>query len=156
MVVHSHEDQYAMNLLETKTQRLEVEGVHRYATRLLRKLGAPKLNSSTHSVMAHLRATEKRLKRDPERAAIYSAEINKLISCEYVKKLQPREVEQSTEAWYFPHHLLCHNNKPRLVFNCSFLHQNVSLNEQLLPAYAGSIAGECSHPVQAAPDCSEQ
>ena len=133
MVVRSHEDQYAMNLLETETQRLEVEGVHRYATPLLRKFGAPKLNSSTHSVMAHLRATEKRLKRDPERAAIYSAEINKLMDSGYVKKLQPREVEQSTEAWYLPHHLVCHNNKSRLVFNCSFPHQNVSLNEQLLP-----------------------
>jgi len=60
MVVRSHEDQYAMNLLETKTQRLEVDGVHRCATPRLRKLGEPKLNSSTHSVMAHLRTTQKR------------------------------------------------------------------------------------------------
>lgn len=83
--------------------------------------------------MAHLRTTEKRLKREPERAAIYSAESHKLISAGYVKKLQPNEVEQSTAAWYLPHHLVCHNNKSRLVLNCSFLHQNISLNEQLLP-----------------------
>ncbi|KAK0139824.1 hypothetical protein N1851_023266 [Merluccius polli] len=133
MVVRSREDQDAMNLLETKTRRMEVEGVYCYATPLLRKQSAPKLISSTHSVMAHLRATEKRLKREPERAAIYSAEINKLISAGYVKKLQPKEVEQSAEAWYLPHHLVSHNNKSRLVFNCSFMHQNVSLNEQLLP-----------------------
>lgn len=42
-------------------------------------------------------------------------------------------MEQSAEAWYLPHNLVCHNNKSRLVFNCSFLHKNVSLNEQLLP-----------------------
>lgn len=132
-VVRSREDQDAINLLEARTQRLEVEGVHRYAAPLSRKLGAPKLNSSTHAVMAHLRATEKRLKKEPERAAIYSAEIHKLVKAGYVKKLQPKEVEQSAEAWYLPHHLVCHNNKPRLVFNCSFRHQGISMNDQLLP-----------------------
>ncbi|KAI3371571.1 hypothetical protein L3Q82_024141 [Scortum barcoo] len=80
MVVRCREDQDAMNLLEKKTQRLEVEGVHHYAIPLLRKLGAPKLDSSTHSVMAHLRAVVKQLKREPEKATIYSAEINKLIN----------------------------------------------------------------------------
>lgn len=118
MVVCSHEDQDAISLLETKTQRLEVGGVHRYVTPLLRKVGAPKLHSSAHSVMAHLRAIERRLKREPEKAATYSAEIHKLLEADYAKKLHPKDVEQSAEAWYLPHHLVCHNNKPRLVFNC--------------------------------------
>ncbi|XP_014876949.1 uncharacterized protein LOC106939156 [Poecilia latipinna] len=133
IVVRSREDQEAMNLLETKTQRLKIEGICRYATPLLRKPGAPTLSSSIHSVIAHLRATEKRLKKEPERATIYLTEINKLINAGYVKRLQPMEVEQSAEAWYLPHHLVLHNNKPRLVFNCSFRHQNISLNDQLLP-----------------------
>ncbi|XP_028301819.1 uncharacterized protein LOC114462917 [Gouania willdenowi] len=133
LVVRSREDQVAISLLETKTQRIKEGGVCRYATPLLRKPGSPKLNGSAHSVMAHLRATERRLKRDPEKAAIYSAEINKLIKAGYVKKLHPKDVGQSAEAWYLPHHLVCHNNKPRLVFDCSFRFQDVSLNEQLLP-----------------------
>ena len=98
MVVRSREDQEAMNLLETKTQRVNIEGVQRYTTPLLRKTGAPKLNGSPHSVMAHLRATEKRLKKDPEKAALYSSEIGKLIQARYVNKLGPKEVDQSTEA----------------------------------------------------------
>eukprot|EP00064_Thunnus_orientalis_P006908 superscaffoldBa00000742_g6927 len=68
-----------MNLLEIKTQRVNIEGVQRYATPLLRKTGAPKLNSSPHSVMAHLRATEKWLKKDLQKAALYSSEIGELI-----------------------------------------------------------------------------
>lgn len=133
MVVRSREDQDAISLLQTKTQQLKVGGVYRYATPLLRKPGAPKLNSSAHSVMAHLRATERWLKREPEKAAIYSAQINKLIEAGYAKKLHPKDVEQSAEAWYLLHHLVCHKNKPCLVFNCSFRLQDVSLNEQLLP-----------------------
>ncbi|XP_057679968.1 uncharacterized protein LOC130908509 isoform X2 [Corythoichthys intestinalis] len=136
IVTRSHEDQEAMNLLETKTQRLEVEGVKRYATPLLRKIGGPTLHSSIQSVMPHLRATEKRLKRDPEKATIYAAEIHKLTEAGYVKILQPEEVQRSAEAWYLPHHLVCHNNKPRLVFNCSFRHQGLSMNDQLLPGPA--------------------
>ncbi|KAJ8380784.1 hypothetical protein SKAU_G00015620 [Synaphobranchus kaupii] len=80
MVVRSCEDQEAMNIFETKTRRVNVEGIQRYAIPLLRKTGEPKLNSFTHSVIAHLRATEKRLKKDPEKAAIYSAEFGKLLT----------------------------------------------------------------------------
>lgn len=96
-----------------------------------------------HSVLVHLRVIEKGLKRDPERAAIYSAEVNKLITTGYVKKLQVEEVEKPAEVWYLPHHLVCTSNKPRLVFNCSFQHQNVSLNEQLLlgPMLGPSLVG---------------
>lgn len=133
MVGRSHEDQEAMSLLEAKTHRVNIEGVQCYATPLLRKTGAPKHNSSTHSVIAHLRATEKRLRKDSEKAAVYSTEIDKLIKAGYVKKLLPKEVDQSAESWYLPHHLVCHNNKSRLVFNCSFRYQGISMNDQLLP-----------------------
>lgn len=71
--------------------------------------------------------------RAPEKATIYAAEIDKFIQTGYVKKLSPNDVELSTEAWYLPHHLMCHNNKTHLVFNCSFQHQGTSMNDQLLP-----------------------
>lgn len=133
LVIHSREDQEAINLLENRTQRVDIGGVQRYATPLLRKSGAPKLKSPIRSVAANLRSTEKRLKKDPEKAAVYSAEIDKLTQAGYVTKLQPEEVDQSEESWYLPHHLVYHNSKPRLVFNCSFRHQDTLLNEQLLP-----------------------
>ncbi|XP_072769411.1 uncharacterized protein [Nerophis lumbriciformis] len=133
MVVRSREDQEAITLLETRTQRVDTEGVQRYATPLLRRKDMPKLNNSISTVMAHLRSTEKRLKKNPEKVTSLSAEIAKLIQAGYVKKLSHEETEQSTEAWYLPYHLVFHNEKARLVFNCSFRHQGVSVNDQLLP-----------------------
>lgn len=130
MPLFSCEDQDANNILKMKTQQLEVNGVHHYATLIIKKSRAPKPNSSTHSVIAHLRATEGWPKKDPEKAVTYSAEINKLIKAGYVKKLQSKEVEQPAKVWYLTHHLVYHNNKPGLAFNCSFWHENVSLNEQ--------------------------
>lgn len=143
VVVRSKEDQEAIKLLEGRTQRIEVEEIQRYVTPLLRRPGAPKLISTIQSIMPSLRSTERKLQRDPEKAAIYSGEINKLIKAGYVKKLQPEEVTNSEEAWYIPHHLVCHNNKPRLVFNCSFKYQGLSLNDQLLhgPALGPSLVG---------------
>ncbi|XP_073766348.1 uncharacterized protein [Danio rerio] len=136
LVVRSREDQEAIKLLECKTQTINVEGVQRYATPLLRKPGAPTLLSTTRSVMPTLRSIERKLQRDPEKATIYSREIEKLIKAGYVTKIHPEEISQSKEAWYIPHHLVCHNDKPRLVFNCSFRSQGQSLNDQLLPGPA--------------------
>ncbi len=136
LVVRSREDQEAIKLLESKTQRIQVNNVQRYASPLLRKPGALKLTGTIQSVMPSLRSTERKLQRDPEKAAVYSGEINKLIKAGYVSKLQPEEVTKSEEAWYIPHHLVCHNDKPRLVFNCSFRYQGLSLNDQLLPGPA--------------------
>lgn len=132
LVVQSREDQEAITLLECRTQRIEVDYVQRYATPLLRKPGAPKPTSTIQSVMPSLRSTERKLQRDPEKAAVYSGEINKLIKAGCVSKLQPEDVTKSEEAWYIPHHLVCHNDKPRLVFNCLFRYQGLSLNDQLL------------------------
>ncbi|KAL7880314.1 hypothetical protein SRHO_G00025680 [Serrasalmus rhombeus] len=133
LVVRSREDQEAIKLLEDKTKRVSINGVLHYATPLLWKSGTPKLNGSIQSVMANLRSTERRLKRDYERELTYRAEINKLVQAGYISKLQPDQVQESEEQWYLPHHLVHHNSKPRLVFNCSFRHQGISLNEQLLP-----------------------
>lgn len=71
------------------------------------------------AVMPTLRSVERRLVKDPVKAQIYKDEIKKLINGGCVVKLQPDEVNQSEESWFIPHHLVHHNGKPRLVFNCS-------------------------------------
>ena len=71
--------------------------------------------------------------KNPERAVIYEQEIKKLIDAGYVKKLNPQEVEKSQESWYIRHHLVEHNGKHRLVFNCSYQYQGGNLNAYLLP-----------------------
>ena len=37
------------------------------------------------------------------------------------------------ESWSLPHHLVCHNGKARVVFNCSFDYRQDSLNNKPLP-----------------------
>lgn len=71
--------------------------------------------------------------RDPLRADEYSAAIQKLVETGAVKKFDPSEVSATDESWYIPHHLVSHNGKSHLVFNCSFQYQGLSLNDTLLP-----------------------
>ncbi|XP_039514870.1 uncharacterized protein LOC120469772 [Pimephales promelas] len=132
LVVRSRQDKEAMQLLASETERVNVKGVQRYATPLLWNPGTPELKGSMQSVLANLRNTERRLQKDPDKASIYSGEIAKLIEAGYVVKLNQTDATQ-TEAWYLPHHLVSHNNKHRLVFDCSFRYHGLSLNDQLLP-----------------------
>lgn len=83
--------------------------------------------------MALLRATERRLCNSPDQAAVYNEEIHKLEKAGYVVKISMNEVSSSAESWFIPHHMVYHNNKPRIVFNCSFNYRQASLNKNLLP-----------------------
>ncbi len=42
-------------------------------------------------------------------------------------------MDRIKESWYIPHHMVQHNGKNRVVFNCSFSYQGHTLNELLLP-----------------------
>lgn len=130
-VTRSKQDQQAVALLDTKTTRIEVDGVRRYATPLLRHAAMPPLQAPKESVMALLRSTERRLLKDPERAKIYQAEIQKLIEAGAVREVTPDKTPE--ECWYIPHHLVAHNGKNRLVFNCSHQYLGQTLNQYLLP-----------------------
>lgn len=83
--------------------------------------------------MASLHRTEKQLAHNLVRATIYNQEVDKLLHQGYVTRLTPKEETQTSESWYIPYHLVEHNGKPHLVFNCSFKYQGHSLNEYLLP-----------------------
>ncbi|KAK7881385.1 hypothetical protein WMY93_029794 [Mugilogobius chulae] len=138
-----HLDQEAINILETRTERVKVGDTLRYATPLLRLQSAPSLKAPAEAVMPLLRGTERRLKRDPALAKQYEAEIQKLISGGCVVKLSEEEVKASKESWFIPHHLVHHNGKPRLVWDGSFTFNGLSLNEQLLagPTLGPSLIG---------------
>ncbi|KAL6469323.1 hypothetical protein MHYP_G00228470 [Metynnis hypsauchen] len=128
----SRQDHDAMEMLETKTVRIEVEGTHRYATPLLRKRDMPLLRSSETAVLPRLRSLERKLVRDPQSAAAYSAEIQKLLLSGSVVKLKERPPDEG-ESWFIPHHMVSHNAKNRIVFDCSFQSGGISLNDALLP-----------------------
>ncbi|XP_034733444.1 uncharacterized protein LOC117948085 [Etheostoma cragini] len=129
----SKQDQAAINTLEKQTIRVTVDGVARYATPLLRKEAAPRLHAPPAAVMPLLRATERRLARSPDLARVYKEEIHKLVKAGYVVKISSDEASQSYESWYIPHHIVHHNGKARVVFNCSFKYQQLAINDILLP-----------------------
>ncbi len=81
------------DVLENRTGRVEVDGVWRYATPLLHVPDAPPLKGTMEFVLSSLRNTEKCLSRDPERAKVYEAEIQKLLVSGYVVRV-PLEGQQ--------------------------------------------------------------
>ncbi len=133
VAVRSRQDQEAMHLLQEQTVRVNVDGTERCATPLLRVKDMPQLQASPEAVLPQLRGIERRLLKAPEQAADYQSEIHKIEEAGYVVKVEPDQVEKTEEAWYIPHHVVQHNGKNRVVYNCSFQYQGHNLNELLLP-----------------------
>ncbi len=133
LIIRSKQDTAAIRTLEDKTTRVELDGVQRYATPLLWKDNVPPLQSPKEAVLGHLRGIEKRLSQDPARADTYNQEIKKLLDAGYITKITSAEAQSAASSWYIPHHMVQHNGKDRIVFNCSFTYQGASLNEHLLP-----------------------
>ncbi|KAK7918811.1 hypothetical protein WMY93_010095 [Mugilogobius chulae] len=117
----------------TTSERVSVDNVPRYATPLLRRQPVTALCAPPDAVMPSLRSIERRLTKDPARAASYCKEMDKLVQAGYVAEVPAEEASKSTESWYVPHHMVHHNGKDRVVFNCSFSYNGQSLNDYLLP-----------------------
>ncbi len=133
ILTRSKQDQECIQLLQDKTVRVDVNGIQRYATPLLRAKGMPCLHAPKEAVLPQLRGIENRLNKNPEQAAAYQEEIVRLQQAGYISKLPPEQVDHSRESWYIPHHMVEHNGKKRVVFNCSFAYQGYNLNDYLLP-----------------------
>ncbi len=129
----SREDQEALQLLESKTVRVEHNNVQHYATPLLRKRGTSPYHATKDTVMPSLCGIEKRFAEDEDKASAYAAEMSKLELAGSVRKLTPEEAAQSEETWFIPNHLVEHNGKNRIVFNCSYQFQGRNLNKSLFP-----------------------
>ncbi|XP_038045171.1 uncharacterized protein LOC119719752 [Patiria miniata] len=120
-------------MLETSTQRVEVNGIRRYATPLLRQRDETKFHAPKEAVLPTLKGTEKRLDKYPQLAEKHNELITKLVDAGHVRILPKDEADKSEESWFIPHHTVYHNGKYRLVFNCSFRYNNQILNKHLLP-----------------------
>lgn len=132
VVTRSKEDQRALNMLQTATTRTTVDGVSRYATPLLRRTTDTTLHAPKEAVLPRLRSIERKLTKNPTQAESYRAEIRKLEEAGHIAKVSPDEAGK-TESWFIPHHMVHHNGKDRVVFDCSFQYRGQSLNELLLP-----------------------
>ncbi|KAL0151370.1 hypothetical protein M9458_053364 [Cirrhinus mrigala] len=124
-VTCSKQDQEAIQLLDRETLTLEIEGVRRLATPLLRHKDMPLLKAPRESVLSNLCSVERRLLKDPERAETYRAEMRRLLEAGAVRVV-PDPVTETPECWYIPHHMVSHNGKSRLVFNCSHQYRGAS------------------------------
>lgn len=113
--------------------RVEVDGVQRYKTPLLRVKNMPQLRAPKEAVLPQLRSIEKRLAKAPDQAQAYMTEIQKLEQAGSVVKLAPGAEENTDTSWYVPNHMVQHNSKNRVVFNCSFQYRGNNVNELLLP-----------------------
>ena len=135
-VTRSKQDHKALQILESRTQCVEDNGIRRYATPLLRKQDGTRLHAPMKSVLPVLNRTERYLEKDNEKAKKHNELIQKLVDAGYVEKLTKEEAETTPESWYFPHHVVHHNGKYRLVFNCSFPYHGQVLNKHLMPGPA--------------------
>ncbi|KAL7855838.1 hypothetical protein AOLI_G00194420 [Acnodon oligacanthus] len=130
-VTRSKQDQQAVTMLKAKTVHIEVDGLLRYPTPLLRHVNIPLLHTPRESVMPMLRSSERHLLKNPSWAETYKNEMQKLIEAGAVWEVT-QDVTLKVE-WYIPHHLISHNGKDRLVFNCSHQYLGQTLNQYLLP-----------------------
>ncbi|KAI7812768.1 hypothetical protein IRJ41_008898 [Triplophysa rosa] len=94
VATHSKQDRHALTLLQTHTARVEVDGLTRYATPLLRH---PKLSEA------------------------YCMEMKKLQKAGYLAEISSQETEKSAESWYIPHHIVEHSDKNRISLNDQLL-----------------------------------
>ncbi|XP_067283159.1 uncharacterized protein [Pseudorasbora parva] len=133
LATRSKQDQEAIDLLEAKTTRIDIKGTQRYATPLLRIKNMPKLHATKQAVMPNLRSTENRLAKDPAKLEAYRTEIQRLIQAGYVVAVPEEKLTGEEESWFIPHHMVSHNGKNRVVFNCSFSYRGENLNDLLLP-----------------------
>lgn len=69
VVVRSRQDEEVIALLKRQTVRVNVDGIERYATPLLRVQNMPLLHAPPEAVPPHLRSTEKWLAKNPEQAS---------------------------------------------------------------------------------------
>ncbi|KAL0177742.1 hypothetical protein M9458_026636, partial [Cirrhinus mrigala] len=109
VLTRSKLDQEAIQLLQEKATRVEVDGIMCYATPPLRVKNVPNLTMPKEAVLPQLRSVERKLLKNTDQASTYQAEITKLKDAGYAVKLEPSEVEDSKESWYIPHHMVQHN-----------------------------------------------
>ncbi|KAJ8409961.1 hypothetical protein AAFF_G00210020 [Aldrovandia affinis] len=97
--VRSQQDQVAVHILQEQTVRVNIDGIERYTTPLLRVKNMPQLQAPPEAVLPQLRGIEKRLMKAPGQAAAYQVENHKLEEAGYAVKLEPHQVENTEEAW---------------------------------------------------------
>ncbi|KAK3710896.1 hypothetical protein QZH41_016322 [Actinostola sp. cb2023] len=128
----SQNDRRALEIMQTTTVKLEDD---HYEIALPWKNDPPCLHDNKSQAERRLQLLKKRLQKDPVVLEKYKDFMDNLLSKNHARKLSSKDLAQTAEAWYLPHHPVFHPQKPgkvRVVFDCSAKYRGSSLNDQLL------------------------
>lgn len=100
MVTRSKLDREAVQLLDEKTVRVNVDGVMRYATPLLWVKDMPGLHAPKEAVLPQLKSTEWKLDKNPKQATAYQDEVERLLQASYISYKQRRLSSQRNRGTY--------------------------------------------------------
>ena len=102
----------------------------RYKVVLIWKDAAKPLPDNRALSRKRLELLEKRLERDPQLKAKYTATIENDLHKKYIKKLEDRQLaEPVAHEWYLPHHAVIHPHKPGKIRR---VRDSAALYEELL------------------------
>ncbi len=97
---------------------------------------APKMPNNRALVLHRLERLKTRLENNVQYRKDYVDFMNDLISKNYAEKVPEQDLSNNEgNTWYIPHHGVYHPRKPtkmRVVFDCSAMYKNESLNSHLL------------------------
>ena len=104
----------------------------RYQVGLMWKDPNVMLPNNKIAALRRFYSLERRFARDLDFASNYSAVIHEYLDLGHARKLRASELNGPIgKTWYLPHHGVVHPakpGKPRVVFDCSAVHDGVSLN----------------------------
>ncbi|XP_046556804.1 uncharacterized protein LOC124266040 [Haliotis rubra] len=139
---HSQEDLMFLNKV---TQSLDFKGGH-YTIGLPFRSDNVKLPNNSSQALQRLGNLKSKMKKDADFYSDYTDFMAKIIDKGYAEQVPSNEFYRGDgREWYIPHHGVYHPQKQkiRVVFDCSALHQGISLNNQLLqgPDLTNSLLG---------------
>lgn len=106
----------------------------------------PTLPNNKQQAVHRLNLLKKRLRNDPKLHKNYSQFMDELFTNDHARKVTSKEVGPLGSHWYLPHHPVFNPQKPektRVVFDCSAVYNDTSLNQQLLqgPDLTNTLVG---------------
>lgn len=126
-----------------KTCRRVTDGAQQWEVGLLWARDHVEMPDNYDHARRRLAGIERKIDRDPQFAADYTKQVDRLLDAGYARKVDNL---RATPVWYLPHFGVTNPNKPgklRLVFDAAATYQGASLNGNLLsgPDLMNSLLG---------------
>ena len=148
----ANDDQVALSLEDKRFLTIVSNGIHikdgkKFEISLPLKEGNIRFPDNKAVVTRRMLNLKGKLKKNSKLQDDYVNFMKDLIDKGYAEKVPASELNLANgKVWFIPHHGVYHPRKPtkiRVVFDCSFTHDNVSLNKCLLkgPDLTNNLVG---------------